>query len=72
MNDPIALLRAFVRRGPYWYCDDDTYRYYIAQCCDYAVSVDESEDHVALMEDECNHDETCPWRLAKEYLENIG
>ena len=69
MNDPIALLRALVEQGPYWYWDpreELVGNAYLALCCD--LRSDELED----MEDECAHDETCPWRLAKEYLENIG
>ena len=67
MHDIIAITREYVKRGPYWILEsdlfEDTYR---ALCCE-IVTPDNGD-----MADEGNHEEDCPWRLAKEYLENLN
>ena len=64
-NDPIEIIRAFVDKGPYWYWSGPSLFECQALCCE-TVTPDDVD-----MEDEGNHDDDCPWRLAREYLANL-
>ena len=70
-NSPDDILRAFVEKGPYcdayWILD-----IYTLQCVTCSLSLTVSKEppyQIGNMCDEALHDEGCPWRLAKEYLE---
>ena len=66
----IQLLQRLTRFAPAYrppWPEDDRM---VCAYCDAVFMAD--EDCEVYPDDECAHDETCPWRLAKEYLENLS
>lgn len=69
--DAIAILKKVAKACP-WYATEDGVA--CAMCgveVNGWVSGDNWDEAVGWIEDECNHDEECPWRLAVEYLANL-
>jgi len=69
--DVVQILRKFARRAPVvWdnilaYDETPVYR------CTYCNKEWVGEPRPEGWDDECQHDEGCPWRLAVEYLANL-
>ncbi len=72
MNDAITLLKKLVAQGPPWYWEHNDMIIFCAYCdAQFPYDMEGEYDNTEEVDDENQHKDDCPWRLAKEYIGNL-